>query len=76
MTQSNNINSLADHHIWSTIKTLPATLPEPSSMDRGPRNRVSGAVSSSDLHLCEGVGRSARALVRGSRTLVDGLMGS
>jgi hypothetical protein len=30
-------NSLADHPIWSTIKTLPATLPEPSSMDRGTR---------------------------------------
>ena len=35
VTESININSLADHHIWSTIKTLPATLPEPSSMDRG-----------------------------------------
>ena len=29
VTESTNINSLADHHIWSTIKTLPATLPEP-----------------------------------------------
>ena len=56
MTESTNINSLADHHIWSTIKTLPATLPEPSSMDRGPRTGVTGAVSASDLHLCEGVG--------------------
>ena len=25
VTESININSLADHHIWSTIKTLPAT---------------------------------------------------
>ena len=30
VTESINIKSLADHHIWSTIKTLPATLPEPS----------------------------------------------
>ena len=55
-TESTNINSLADHHIWSTIKTLPATLPEPSSVNRGPRTGVTGAVSASDLHLCEGVG--------------------
>ena len=45
VTESININSLADHHIWSTIKTLPATLPEPSFMDRGPRTGVTGAVS-------------------------------
>ena len=36
MTESININSLTDHHIWSTIKTLPATLPEPRSVVRGP----------------------------------------
>ena len=36
LTESSYINSLADYHICSTIKTLPATLPEPSSMDRGP----------------------------------------
>ena len=35
--------------MWSTIKTLPATLPEPSSMDRGPRTGVTGAVSASGL---------------------------
>ena len=52
VTESININSLADHHIWSTIKTLPATLPEPSSMDRGPRTGVTGAVSLSDLDVC------------------------
>ena len=56
VTESTNINSLADHRIWSTIKTLPATLPEPSSLDHGPRTGVTGAVSASDLHLCEGVG--------------------
>ena len=36
MTESFNINSLTDHHIWSTIKTLPATLPEPRPVVRGP----------------------------------------
>jgi len=30
-TVSNYINSLADYKGWSTIKTLPATLPEPSA---------------------------------------------
>ena len=30
VTVSNYINSLADYIGWSTIKTLPATLPEPS----------------------------------------------
>ena len=43
-------------------------------MDRGPRIGVTGAVSASDLHLCEGVGRRAQAVVRGSRTLVGGFM--
>jgi len=36
VTESSYNNSLADHHIWSTIKTLPATLPEPKN--RGPRS--------------------------------------
>jgi hypothetical protein len=36
VTESSYNNSLADRHIWSTIKTLPATLPEPSSEVRGP----------------------------------------
>ena len=62
--------------MWSTIKTLPATLPEPSFMDRGPRTGVTGAVSASDLDFIEGVCRRAPAVVRGSWTLVDGLMGS
>jgi hypothetical protein len=35
MTESNNINSLKDHPIWSTIKTLPATLPELRTVDLG-----------------------------------------
>ena len=56
MTESTNINSLADHHIWSTIKTLPATLPEPSFKVRVLSAGVTGAVSASDLHVCERVG--------------------
>ena len=43
-------------------------------MDRGPRTGVTGAVFTSDLDICKGVGRRARAVVSGSRTLVDGLM--
>ena len=44
MTEYININSLADHHIWSTIKTLVVLLCELNSMDRRPRIRVTGAV--------------------------------
>ena len=51
------INSLVDHHIWSIIKILPATLSEPSSMDRGPRTGATEAVSHSDLDIVQGVGR-------------------
>ena len=39
MTESIYNNSLADHHLWSTIKTLPATLPEPRFAVRGPRSK-------------------------------------
>jgi hypothetical protein len=42
VTESININSLADRHIWSTIKTLPATLPEPRSVVRGPSFEAQG----------------------------------
>ena len=34
-TVSSNINILAGLAYWSTIKTLPATLPEPRTKDRG-----------------------------------------
>ena len=40
--ESSNINSLIDHHLWSTIKTLPATLPEPRSGVRGPSFEAQG----------------------------------
>ena len=36
VTESSYINSLAYHPIRSTIKTLPATLPEPSFEEPGP----------------------------------------
>ena len=39
MTESSYNNSIADHHLWSTIKTLPATLPEPRFAVRGPRSK-------------------------------------
>ena len=45
-------------------------------MDRGPWTGVTGAVSLSDLDFVEGGGAQARAVVRGSRTLVDGLIES
>jgi len=56
VTESIYINSLADHHMWSTIKTLPATLPEPTSVDRGPQTGVTVIVSLSDLDLIKGGG--------------------
>ena len=43
-------------------------------MDRGPRNGITGVVFASDLDICLAVGRRAWAVVRGSRTLVDGLI--
>ena len=52
VTESTNINSLADHHIWSTIKTLPATLPEPSFKNGVFSAGVTGAVCHSDLEFC------------------------
>ena len=58
----------------STIKTLPATLPEPGFKVRVSIAGVTGAVSASDLHVCARWGRRARAVVRRSRTLVDGLI--
>jgi len=57
VTESTNINSLTDHSIWSTIKTLPATLPELSFKVQGSSAGVTGAVSASDLDVCWGWGR-------------------
>ena len=60
VTESTNINFLADHHMWSTIRTLPATLPEPSSVDRGPCTGITGAISASDLDSIKGDGAVGR----------------
>ena len=51
VTESTNINSLADHHIWSTIKILSATLPELSFKGKASSAGVTEAVSLSDLGL-------------------------
>ena len=79
MTESININSLTDHHIWSTIKTLPATLPEPkfrvsranalqhSDWNLRPRilePGVTEGVSESDLDLIRGGGAAGRRGLR------------
>jgi len=56
VTEYININSLADHHIWSTIKTLPATVPALRSIYRGTRTGVTGAVSQLDLDIGQGGG--------------------
>ena len=37
-----NHNSIVDRHIRSTVKTLPATLPELNSKDLGPRTEATG----------------------------------
>ena len=50
------VNSFAYHHIWSTLKTLPATLSEPSSVGRGPRTGVTGTISYFKMTLSKGVG--------------------
>ncbi len=61
MTESININSLADHHLCLTIKTLPATLPEPSFKVRISSAGFSRAVSASDLGACQGMAADTRA---------------
>ena len=53
VTESTNINSLADHHIWSTIKILP----EPSFKNGVSSAGVTEAVCQSDLDIGQGVGR-------------------
>ena len=76
VTESININSLANHHIWSTIKTLPATLPEPRSQAQvpiiallEPRNGVTDAVSQPAFDFRHG-GWGQKSRVCGSRTAV------
>ena len=40
VTETSYNNSLAERVPWSTIQTLPATLPEPRSKARGPRSVI------------------------------------
>ena len=61
VNESNNINSLGDHYIWSTIKTLPATLPELMTMDRARRTGVTGTLSNFRRNLTSGVDRMGLA---------------
>ena len=66
--ESSYNNSLADRHIWSTIKTLPATLPEPKTVVRGPRSEFHGPLSSSHgprTGVTEDVSLSTLDLVKG-----------
>ena len=42
VTESSYINSLANSPYRSTVKTLPATLPEPWTVVRGPRSKHQG----------------------------------
>ena len=67
-TESSYINSLAKHTCRSTVKTLPATLPEPWTTVQGPGSRHIGPWST-DLEPWV-VGRIPRFKLRGSR-LVD-----
>ena len=64
MTEANNINSLADHYIRSTIKTLSATLPETSFKGEVSSAGFTGAVSPSALRLTQ-----ASAAVRASKSI-------
>ena len=71
MTESINNNRLADHHIWSTIKTLPATLPEPSSKVPGsspkhicPRTSATGSIASGCLGVTGAVCNPTEAVTR------------
>jgi hypothetical protein len=57
-----NINILADHKIWSTIKTLPATLPKASSENYRSSFKVQETVSEQLMYwnrhlICYGVGK-------------------
>lgn len=48
--------SRVNHIISSTVKALIVTLPEPSSMDRGPRTGGTGGVLLSALDFIDGGG--------------------
>ena len=80
VTESIYINSLADHHIWSTIKTLPAILPEPKL--RGPRcQRPYPSTTvlwprAFDIGATEGIFQSDLDLIKGVGLKLAGLASS
>ena len=65
VTESSYINSLANRTYRSTVKTLPATLPEPWTTVRGPRSKHIGPWST-DLEP-RILDRGSRLKLRGSR---------
>ena len=68
VTESIYINSLANSPYRSTVKTLPATLPEPWTMVRGPRSKHIGPwFTDLEPRIVDSV---SRLKLRGSR-LVD-----
>ena len=75
MTESSYINSLANRPYRSTVKTLPATLPEPWTTVRGPRSKLLGPWSTDlEPRIVDSV---PRFKLRGSRLLdaEPGLLG-
>ena len=70
VTESSYINRLANRPYRSTIKTLPATLPEPWTMVRGPRSTHIGPWSTDlEPRIVDSV---SRFKLRGSRLVVAG----
>jgi len=70
VTESSYINSLASRPYRSTVKTLPATLPEPWTTVRGPRSRHIGPWSTDlEPRIVDSV---SRFKLRGSRLLDAG----
>ena len=70
VTETSYINSLARHRYRSTVKTLPATLPEPWTTVQGPRSKHIGPWST-DLEpwILDSI---SRLKLRGSRLLDAG----
>ena len=68
VTESRYINTLANRPYRSTVKTLPATLPEPRSKVQGPRSKHIGPWSTDlEPRIVDSI---SRFKLRGSR-LVD-----
>ena len=68
MAESSYINSLANRPYRSTVKTLPATLPELWSLVRGPRLKDIGPWSTDLKPRIVGLGSGLLGLFAGSRS--------